>query len=360
MASKLVATQRTLITLPEYIRAVIRAWSEVSDEPCRHEAVAVLWAQYIIETGGKHCYGWNLGNVKHVDGDGFDYHCLKGVWEGLSQAQAARVIASGEAVSDPSADHQKAVGTNRRSVVFNPPHPATRFRCYPDLDTAMRSHLTLLAKKRYAAAWPAVLKGDYRGFAMSLKQRGYFTASAESYAAGMKRPYEEARASGAFAFEMGGNAEPIGAATGGVCAWVRVGDWLVAPDYIAPVGIGEALEIATAQGCELPTPALVDAIWAAADLRVEPHTRNFAAWTMAEMNSDEATADQARRLVEAIGGREYRLLAGSHKDVVMVDGKLGLYGWHRGDGKVIQGLYQGHGPAWKDYSQGLRLVRAAE
>ncbi len=142
--------------------------------------------------------------------------------------------------------------------------------------------------------------------------------------------------------------------------WVRVGDWLVAPDYIAPVGIGEALALATAQGCVLPTKELVDEIWAAADLRLEPHTRDeFKHWTMAEMGAPAVIADQAQRIVDAIGGREYRLLAGTHKDVVMVGGRLGLYGWHRSDGTAIQGLYMGHGPAWKDYSQGLRLVRSA-
>jgi hypothetical protein len=141
--------------------------------------------------------------------------------------------------------------------------------------------------------------------------------------------------------------------------WVLVDGWLVAPDYIAPVGIGEALAIAEDHGCMLPTPALVDAIWAAADLRLEPHPRTFEFWTMNEMSAPAIILDQAARVVREIAGRAYRLLAGTHKDVVLVDGKLGLYGWHRNTGQPIQSLYMGHGPAWKDYSQGCRLVRPA-
>ncbi|MHB8107738.1 MAG: hypothetical protein ACYDH4_09990, partial [Candidatus Cryosericum sp.] len=49
--------------------------------------------------------------------------------------------------------------------------------------------------------------------------------------------------------------------------------WNVSPSYIAPVGIGEAEQLAAQNGCELPTPALVDAIWKAADLKLEPLPR---------------------------------------------------------------------------------------
>jgi len=142
-------------------------------------------------------------------------------------------------------------------------------------------------------------------------------------------------------------------------SWVRVGDWLVAPDYIAPVGIGEAMKLAVDRGCVLPSPELVDAIWAAADLRLEPHPRTFVHWTMAEMSAPDVILDQARRITEAINGRSFRLLAGTHKDVVMKDGKVGIYGWQHSNGKAIQDFYSGHALAWKDYSQGLRLVKKA-
>jgi hypothetical protein len=151
-------------------------------------------------------------------------------------------------------------------------------------------------------------------------------------------------------------------------AWsiVEVGGvrWEVAPSYIFPVGIGQAETIARERGCELPSKALVDAIWKAADLKVEPITRSvdnglLANWGTAMM-SKEVFDDQARLIDQLIGGRPYRLLAGTHKDVIRIDdGRLALYGWHHTDGRVIQPIYTGHARGWIDYSQGLRLCRRA-
>lgn len=130
--------------------------------------------------------------------------------------------------------------------------------------------------------------------------------------------------------------------------------WEVASEYLAPVGIGEAARIAQERGAELPTPELVDAIWRAADLKVSPIP-------MVPNKGDDAEQFRAHadRIAAQLEGKEWRLLAGTHKDVVRVAGKLGLYGWHRLDGRVIQGFFGGHALAWKDYSQGLRLVRRA-
>lgn len=201
MADQQVPVVRTVVTLRDYVRAVVAAWPTISTDPCPKEAPAVLWAQYIAETGGAACWGFNIGNVKWTPGCGYDFHCLRGVWEGAWKADAARLIATGEAHADPSTDHAKAVdpkGEGKRvSVVFEPPHPATRFRAFPSLDAAMRSHLALLAK-RFSVAWPAVLAGDVDKFASALHSRGYFTASPLAYAGNMRRPYLQAMASSAW------------------------------------------------------------------------------------------------------------------------------------------------------------------
>ncbi len=139
--------------------------------------------------------------------------------------------------------------------------------------------------------------------------------------------------------------------------------WAVCPLYLAPVGIGAAVDIALRAGCELPSPGLVDAIWRAADLRIN-------AWKIANsshdgtaktMNSDAIHAETARRVELEVGtkvfGRDFTLIAGCYKDVVKSEGKVGLYGWHDLAGKPIQTFYAGHALDWKDYSQGLRLVR---
>jgi hypothetical protein len=201
VADQQVAVIRTVVTLRDYVRAVVLAWPSIATDPCPKEAPAVLWGQYIIETGGSAAWGFNIGNVKWTPGCGYDFHCLRGVWEGASPAEAARLIARGEAHADPNPGHAVAVDpqkkTGRVSIVFEPPHPATRFRSYPSLAAAMEAHLLLLAK-RFAVAWPAVLAGDVDRFASALHSRGYFTASPLAYAAGMRRPFAEAMASSAW------------------------------------------------------------------------------------------------------------------------------------------------------------------
>ena len=192
-----VPVRRTVVTLPEYVGAVLRAWPHVADGLPTKASVAVLWGHYRHETGGSDCWGWNIGNVKHVAGDGYDYQCLNGVWEGFDQDTAARLIASGEARPDGSLDHARAVGQGRVSVIFNPPHPATRFRVFLGLEVAMVDHLKFLSR-RFGSAWAAVLAGDDRACAYALKARKYFTASAEAYAAGMHRGFVECMASSAY------------------------------------------------------------------------------------------------------------------------------------------------------------------
>jgi N-acetyl-anhydromuramyl-L-alanine amidase AmpD len=167
--------------------------------------------------------------------------------------------------------------------------------------------------------------------------------------------------------ELAGQRAPQEADADPPPAWVEVISngvrWAVAPRYVAPVGIGEAVTLALREGCELPTPDLVDAVWRAADLRIAPIVRNvanglLADWGASSMASAATIADQAKRIDAAIGDRPFRLLAGSHKDVVRTsDGRIGLYGWHTLAGAPLQRFFGGHALSWKDYSQGLRLCR---
>jgi hypothetical protein len=140
-------------------------------------------------------------------------------------------------------------------------------------------------------------------------------------------------------------------------------DYLVSPTYLGPIGIGEAFEIAKAHGFVVPTPRMVDAIWQAADLKLDPHPQAHDG-TLAMMNSRAITDNQNAHIENQVGGRAFSLLGGTHKDVVVVDrawgnavNKPGIYGWHRTSGKVIQDPMWGHALSWKDYSQGLRLIK---
>jgi hypothetical protein len=207
---KNVPVTRTVASLSDYARAVVRSWWAVGRGVPPKAAVAVLFAQYMIETGGRACWNWNIGNVKKADGDGFDYIMLRGVWEGVPQQEAIRLVSTGQATMDTSEAHKRAVAP-RVPVLFQPPHRATWFRAYPDLTRAMEHHLQFLAKRRYAPAWPHVLAGDVSAFAQELKRRGYFTASAEAYTTGMLPHFDAFMRSGAFekaVEEFGPGTEP--------------------------------------------------------------------------------------------------------------------------------------------------------
>ncbi len=155
---------------------------------------------------------------------------------------------------------------------------------------------------------------------------------------------------------------------------VKLGDATiaVAPDYLcvgtdedywlAPLTPAVAQVLADELGCVLPTRKMVDAIWGAAAVKLEPRPipPSAAMTTAAVFTAHNATvrAQRAER-AEATGA----LVAGHKKDVVVTarlvasPGKVAIYGWHRAVGAAIQPLYLGHTAAWVDYSHGVRFVR---
>lgn len=188
---------RTVVTPQGYARAVITGWQHVGDGVPTKEQVGVLFSQWLVETGGSACWNWNFSNAKHVTGDGFDYMCLNGVWEGVTAVTAANLIAAGRAIYDPSPDHAKAVGPGKVSVIFPAPQPESRFRAYPDLTAGMLGHLRLL-HDHFPAAWGGVMQGDPMRTALALGAHGYFTASATVYGAGMLGHFQRFMATSAY------------------------------------------------------------------------------------------------------------------------------------------------------------------
>lgn len=177
MAETLVQTTRTTPTTYEYARAALQTVSGISKE-----ATAVLWAHFAAETGrGQFCWNWNLGNVKHVKGDGHDYVSLKGVWEGVTPEQAARLIASGQWLPDPSPDHAIAVGPGKVSIIASTSNPATWFRAFPTLDVGMTAYVNFLSGNRWKKAWEAAIAGTVAQFSKQLGAAGYYTASEAVY-----------------------------------------------------------------------------------------------------------------------------------------------------------------------------------
>lgn len=115
--------------------------------------------------------------------------------------------------------------------------------------------------------------------------------------------------------------------------------------------------------CSLPTPKLVDEIWANAEARLEPEPIP----PSPDMGTIEVfyrhhlmveTQRMAKQLALGL------LTAGSKKDVVLTPQlwkrrpppRVAIYGWHFSNGSPIQPLSLVHKASYADYSHGIRLV----
>jgi len=143
--------------------------------------------------------------------------------------------------------------------------------------------------------------------------------------------------------------------------------YYVSPDYLsigtdndwARINITPqaAQRIADSFHCFLPTRKMVDDIYKAATVKLEPVP-------MYAFRDSTPTMWHHHLIVEGQRKGRKGLIAGIQKDVVL-SGKISrdakpdrvaIYGWHKLDGKPIQPLYTGHINWWVDYSQGIRLV----
>ncbi len=145
--------------------------------------------------------------------------------------------------------------------------------------------------------------------------------------------------------------------------------YYVTPDYLAigsdddyfltPLTPLAAQAIADRLGCVLPTPKMVDDIYAAATLKLMP-----APIPPSPAMTSVAVFLRHNEMVRAARGVSHpgTLVAGHKKDVVIASKvfttprKVAIYGWHKPDGKPIQPLYTGHAASHVDYSHGIRLV----
>jgi hypothetical protein len=150
----------------------------------------------------------------------------------------------------------------------------------------------------------------------------------------------------------------------------RTARFFVTPDY---VGVGSdsdwfrmpmtptlAQQLADRLECALPTRRMVDAIWAAAPVKLAPFPYSPASYDITSV----ALFHQHHLQIETQRGAQPRhlLTAGIKKDVVASaliaswPGRVCIYGWHHPNGTPIQPLSKVHTFAHVDYSHGIRLV----
>lgn len=181
-----VVTRRTTPTALQVVEMLKRAWPDLTEAGAR-----TLTAQFMGETGsGKHCYNWNLGNVKSDDKQ--PHMFLKGVWEVDSPERAkAQMASAGGLAHIATAEEIKKHGwgcpPGSSIVVFQPPHPQCRFRAYRTLEEGAQRWMG--NHQRIAKLNPGYLAsvnaGDTAAVAHTLKKVRYYTASESDYARSM-------------------------------------------------------------------------------------------------------------------------------------------------------------------------------
>ena len=166
MSEQCLPLVHTAIRPPDLFTDFRGAWQGlIGTEPTRASLLTLL-SHWALETGfGAACWNYNLGNVKHVAGDGRDYTMVR-----LNEV------------------------VNGKTVWYDPPHPATWLRAFHGLAEGVNDYLVIL-RGQFGFCWPFVEAGDVEGFCHALRSRGYFTADLVQYTAGVLRCYHQLDAS---------------------------------------------------------------------------------------------------------------------------------------------------------------------
>lgn len=148
----------------------------------------------------------------------------------------------------------------------------------------------------------------------------------------------------------------------------------VTKDYLAigsdddfmrmPMTSAAAQKLADLLDASLPTPHIVDLIYAQAEVRLPP---SFIDGGPTDDSLKDFQEHQNKLEVrrKAKGAPLDALTAGHKKDIVLStrlterDDRVAIYGWHKSEGDVIQSLSCRHSCRYADYSHGVRLVAQA-
>jgi len=173
----------TKLSIPDLLNAWVLSWEQLGVNPTR-AAVELKVAHVVLETGLKYCHCFNLGNVKHVDGDAFD-------WCSFPCGEEVQLDASGNlpaALQSPYVTRRGNLytrnGAQWQSVWITPPHPWSRFRAFDTLADGTVGQIAYL--KKHPAVVAALMTGDPVQYCQALHDAHYFTADPGQYSRGVQ------------------------------------------------------------------------------------------------------------------------------------------------------------------------------
>lgn len=157
--AKFLPDQVTKLSEVDAVKALKEAFKNIYKSYPSNNTLAILYAQTALETGrfakGFHCYNW--GNIKSRPDDGFYWTMFR----------CSEVI-------------------NGVNTFFDPPHDQCKFKAYKTAIEGAEDYINFLSKrKRYVAAWAALLEGNPEKYSHELKIAGYYTANEALYTKGV-------------------------------------------------------------------------------------------------------------------------------------------------------------------------------
>lgn len=154
-------------------------------------------------------------------------------------------------------------------------------------------------------------------------------------------------------------------------------NYYVLPDYLAigsdedyflcPMTPSLAQKLADELDCFLPTRKMVDQIWKASKVKMEPQpippTNKM---TTIPVFNQHNSAVRIQRQTFIKSDTLGVLVSGNKKDIIISNliyrspepRRVIIYGWHDPIGKNIQPTYAGHSENYVDYSHGVRLIQS--
>ena len=126
-----------------------------------------------------------------------------------------------------------------------------------------------------------------------------------------------------------------------------------------------AQQIADLTKCILPTKRMVDAIYEAAEIKLEPQPIPPTPLMTTVPVFMAHNAMIQKQLITYLAQHALSALTAGHKKDIVISNKIYgensnrvvIYGWHKLDWKPIQPLYNKHSHTWADYSHGVRLIQ---
>lgn len=149
MADQRVEQITTPVSEAELTRALLDAVKELYGINLSKSQVAILVAQNNLETDHrKSMHNFNIGNITHVKGDGWDY------------------FAGGDRTRDANGNWK----------------PTTlSFRAYPNLATAAKDYVKNIHNRNGGRSWQKIMEEDIPGFSSELKKSKYYEADEKDY-----------------------------------------------------------------------------------------------------------------------------------------------------------------------------------